>query len=118
MNSRKSVHFTTLGCLSASSVVLIESIRARDEVWAGRGGPNSGQMIGRRTVLASRLHSTLEDGAAPNNAQTTLKDHEYVADAPQVFDVSPVRPVAELLPLAASPPVEPALRFEAIGANK
>ena len=38
MNSRKSVHFTTLGCLSASSVVLIESIRARDEVWAGRVG--------------------------------------------------------------------------------
>ena len=121
MNSRQSVHFTTLGCLSASSAVLIESIRARDAVWAGRVGPNSGQMIGRRTVSASRLHSTLkEDGAVPNNAQTTLKDYEYVADAPQVFHVSPVRPVAELLPLAlaASPPVEPALRFEAIGANK
>jgi hypothetical protein len=41
-------------------------------------------------------------------------------NAPQVFHVSPVRPVAELPPLAlaASPPVEPALRFEAIGANK
>jgi len=61
-----------------------------------------------------------EDGAVPDNAQATLKDYEYVANAPQVFDVSPVRPVAELLPLAlaASPPVEPALRFEAIGANK
>ena len=60
-----------------------------------------------------------EDGAVPDNAQTTLKDYEYVANAPQVFDVSPVRPVAVLpLALAASPPVEPALRFEAIGANK
>ena len=56
-----------------------------------------------------------EDGAVPDNAQTTLKDYEYVADAPQVLGVSPVRSVAELLPLAraASPPVEPA-----IGANK
>jgi hypothetical protein len=33
-----------------------------------------------------------EDGAVPNNAQTTLKDYEYVADAPQLFHVSPVRP--------------------------
>jgi hypothetical protein len=33
MNSRKSVHFTMLGCLAASSVVLMGSIRARDEVW-------------------------------------------------------------------------------------
>jgi hypothetical protein len=61
-----------------------------------------------------------EDGAVPNNAQTTLKDYEYAADAPQVFHVSPVRPVAELLPLAhaASPPVEPALWFEAIGRTR
>jgi hypothetical protein len=61
-----------------------------------------------------------EGGAVPNNAQTTLKDYEYVADAPQFFHVSPVRPFAELLPLALaiSAPVELALRFEAIGANE
>jgi hypothetical protein len=78
-------------------------------------------MIGAPHSLSIPSPSTLkEDGAVPNNAQTTLKECEYVADAPQVFHVSPVRPVAELVPLAlaASPPVEPALRFEAIGANK
>jgi hypothetical protein len=66
--------------------------------------------------LSIRLRSTLKEDDAvpkstqPNNAQTTLKDYEYVADTPQVSDVSPVRPVTEVLPLAlaASPPVEPA----------
>jgi D-alanyl-D-alanine dipeptidase len=39
---------------------------------------------------------------------STAPPHEAVADSPQVFHIDPVRPVAELLPLAlaAQPPVE------------
>jgi hypothetical protein len=39
---------------------------------------------------------------------STVPPREQVAPAPQVFQINPVRPVAELLPiaLAASPPVE------------
>src|SRR4030088_2860081 len=39
----------------------------------------------------------------------TVAPREHLTDAPQVFHIAPVRPVAELLPLAlaASPPVEP-----------
>src|SRR5258708_20225118 len=39
----------------------------------------------------------------------TVAPREHLTDAPQVFHVTPVRPIAELLPLAlaASPPVEP-----------
>jgi hypothetical protein len=75
MNSRNSVHFTTLGSLSASSVVPIESMRASDEVLAGRVGP----LLRTDDRGAARsqhpFSSTLkEDGAAPNNAQTMLKD--------------------------------------------
>src|SRR6266481_2046995 len=40
---------------------------------------------------------------------STAPPREHVADAPQFFHINPVRPVAELLPLAlaATPPVEP-----------
>src|SRR6267143_501365 len=40
---------------------------------------------------------------------STVAPREHLTDAPQVFHIAPVRPVAELLPLAlaASPPVEP-----------
>src|ERR1700730_1000591 len=39
----------------------------------------------------------------------TASPREHVADAPQFFHINPVRPVADLLPLAlaATPPVEP-----------
>jgi D-alanyl-D-alanine dipeptidase len=40
---------------------------------------------------------------------STVAPREPLTDAPQVFHITPVRPIAELLPLAlaASPPVEP-----------
>jgi D-alanyl-D-alanine dipeptidase len=40
---------------------------------------------------------------------STVPPREHLADAPQFFHITPVRPVAQLLPLAlaASPPVEP-----------
>jgi D-alanyl-D-alanine dipeptidase len=54
-------------------------------------------------------HLALMGVLALAGCASTVAPREHLADAPQVFHIAPVRPVAELLSLAlaASPPVEP-----------